>query len=106
MTHTILLGGLLRKNCFWAGCGIDFRPSTRPRTPRFRLISGGECYDRSDNECGAGRGGGPHSTWGRGDVLRELHDLYVTLRDQIQANLQLYLGSRIRLGIKALHGTV
>ena len=47
-------------------------------TPRFRLISGGECYDRSDNECGAGRGGGPHSTWGRGDVLRELHDLYVT----------------------------
>ena len=42
-----------------------------------RPISGGECYHRSDNERGAGRGGGPHPACGRGDVLREFYCAYV-----------------------------
>ena len=37
----------------------------------------GECYDSSDNECGARRGVGPHAAWGRGDVLREFYCAHV-----------------------------
>ena len=52
-------------------------PRLCPRTPCFRVISVGECYDSSDNECGARRVGGPHAAWGRGDVLRGFYCLCV-----------------------------
>ena len=54
--------------------------STVPQDAMFSTytaVGRGECYDSSDNECGARRGGGPHAAWGRGDVLREFYCAYV-----------------------------
>ena len=36
-------------------------PIKSARSPRFRPVSVGKCYDSSDNECGARRGGGSHA---------------------------------------------
>ena len=69
--------GYYAKAVFGPVVELTFAHPPDPEPPRFRLISVGECCYNINNERRAGRGDGLHSPWGRGDVLREFHELYI-----------------------------